>query len=73
MGGQIIRNKTTKRHENSFNRQVRRSGDALRRPCAPSIYACTEEQLVRLETSRQPGALPLLNTLFYAALDESGP
>lgn len=48
-------------------------GDAV-----PSINDFVEEQLARLEAmspdpARQPGALPLLNTLFHAALDESGP
>ncbi len=48
-------------------------GDAV-----PSINDFVEEQLARLEAmspdpARQPAALPLLNTLFHAALDESGP
>jgi uncharacterized protein len=43
----------------------------------PSINAFVEEQLTRLEAmrpeaSRQPGAVPLLNGLFHAVLDESG-
>lgn len=43
----------------------------------PSINAFVEEQLERLEamspeTTRQAGALPVLNTLFHAVLDESG-
>ena len=43
----------------------------------PSINAFVADQLARLETmrpevTRQPGAIPVLNALFHAVLDESG-
>lgn len=43
----------------------------------PTLNAFVEEQLARLETmrpeaTRQPGAVPALNALFHAVLDESG-
>ena len=43
----------------------------------PSINAFIAEQLARLETmrpeaTREPGAVPALDALFHAVLDESG-